>query len=114
MSRPALPPEPGRAGTADPGTDDTPAWFRTALRRSPATGSTEVDGARIAYRAWGAPDAPPIVLLHGVAAHSRWWDAVAPALAERHRVVAIDFSGHGDSEHRTGYSKAVWAAEVHA
>ena len=42
---------------------------------------------------------PPVVLLHGGGANAHWWDAVVPALAERFRVVALDFRGHGDSDY---------------
>jgi len=31
-------------------------------------------------------------------AHARWWDFVAPPLADRARVFALDRRGHGDSE----------------
>jgi pimeloyl-ACP methyl ester carboxylesterase len=45
----------------------------------------------------GADDAPPLLLLHGGMAHARWWDLVAPALADVARPWAIDRRGHGDS-----------------
>ena len=45
----------------------------------------------------GNPTAPPLVLLHGGAAHAHWWDHLAPLLAEQYHVVALDLRGHGDS-----------------
>ncbi len=48
---------------------------------------------------WGPPEAPPLVLLHGAGANAHWWDHLAPALARRFHVAALDFRGHGDSEH---------------
>lgn len=44
----------------------------------------------------GPPGAPVLVLLHGwaVSADLNWFEAY-PALAERHRVLAIDHRGHG-------------------
>lgn len=39
----------------------------------------------------------PVVLLHGVFGASRVWAGVAPRLAERHRVLAVDLLGFGDS-----------------
>lgn len=72
-----------------------------------------VEGASIAYRSWGAAGGRPIVLVHGGAAHSRWWDHVAPLLVEGRRLVlAIDLSGHGDSDHRTAYRFDTWAREI--
>jgi len=51
---------------------------------------------------WGAASeasAARLVLLHGGGANAHWWDHLAPALAERFDVIALDFRGHGDSEH---------------
>ncbi|ANZ23568.1 alpha/beta fold hydrolase [Rhodococcus aetherivorans] len=92
--------------------ESAPKWFVEALAAPVETGNVEVDGVSIAYRAWGEEGRPGIVLVHGGMAHSRWWDHVAPQLAEGRRVVALDMSGHGDSGHRDGYSLELWAAEV--
>jgi pimeloyl-ACP methyl ester carboxylesterase len=46
----------------------------------------------------GRESLPPLVLLHGGGANAHWWDHLAPRLAERFHVVALDFRGHGDSE----------------
>ena len=89
-----------------------PAWFTAALAAPVVERTTEVAGATIAYRAWGEPAGRGIVLVHGGAAHSRWWDHIAPLLAKGRRVVALDLSGHGDSGRRTSYSLDVWAREV--
>lgn len=93
---------------------ETPAWFADALGQSNDSGDVEVDGVRIAYRAWGKGGDPVAVLVHGGAAHAGWWDHVAPHLASGHRVIAIDLSGHGDSGHRNTYSLDGWADEVMA
>src|SRR5947207_11720563 len=89
-----------------------PAWFSAALDAAVQQGTTTVDGASIAYRAWGNPDGRSIVLVHGGAAHSRWWDHIAPMLTSGWRVVAVDLSGHGDSDRRDRYSLDTWAREV--
>ncbi len=89
-----------------------PAWFDHAISMTPRSGRVTVEGAEIAYHAWGDPAAPPMVLVHGGAAHARWWSAIAPFLAEHHRVVALDLSGHGDSDHREVYRPSLWAEEV--
>ncbi|MFW3168677.1 alpha/beta fold hydrolase [Geodermatophilus sp. CPCC 206100] len=88
-----------------------PGWFPRALATEPEHRDVEVDGARIHYRVWGEPGRPGLVLVHGGAAHSGWWDHVAPLLAT-HRVVAPDLSGHGDSDWRPAYDMARWAREV--
>jgi pimeloyl-ACP methyl ester carboxylesterase len=47
----------------------------------------------------GEASQPPLVLLHGGGANAHWWDHLAPALAEHFHAVALDFRGHGDSDH---------------
>lgn len=93
--------------------EDAPTWFTEALAAPVELGVVDVEGAPIHYRAWGKPgDASGIVLVHGGAAHSRWWDHIAPFLAGDRRVVALDLSGHGDSGRRDEYRMDCWADEV--
>lgn len=61
-------------------------------------------GNRIAYRSWGDPAAPPVVLLHGRSSSSTKWTQVAEALAATRRVYAPDLPGHGLSDWPGGYS----------
>ncbi|MCU1420799.1 MAG: Pimeloyl-ACP methyl ester carboxylesterase [Microbacteriaceae bacterium] len=94
---------------------DAPTWFTAALARRPDLGETTVDGTRIAYRSWGeSGSGSDVLLVHGGAAHARWWDAIAPLLAAGRRVVAVDLSGHGDSEHASAYSLDGWADQLAA
>jgi pimeloyl-ACP methyl ester carboxylesterase len=116
-------------------TAQPPDWFTAALAAPADDGSVEVAGARIAYRAWGRAGAPGVVLVHGTAAHARWWDHIAPFLQggtsgegaspggaypdsaypdSGLRVAAMSMSGHGDSDWRDHYSIDQWAAEVMA
>lgn len=91
---------------------DVPQWFRDALA-APATESrVEAAGCPVSYRCWGPAGAAGIVLVHGGAAHARWWDHIAPLLGPQYRVAALDLSGHGDSGRREDYSLAQWAGEV--
>ena len=67
------------------------------------------------YRDWGpgSPAGIPVVALHGLASSSRWYDLVAPLLADTHRIVVPDQRGHGRSEHpSTGYDWQSLAADV--
>lgn len=63
-------------------------------------------------KTWGEEGLPGVVLVHGGAAHAGWWDHIAPFLARRHRVVAFDLTGHGDSSSRDEYGFDVWSEEV--
>jgi pimeloyl-ACP methyl ester carboxylesterase len=56
--------------------------------------------------AWGAADAPPILLLHGVTSAARTWWRVGPAVAAAgFRVVAPDLPGHGETGHWLGHHR---------
>lgn len=57
------------------------------------------DGVSLRATLRGDPAAPVVVLLHGGGANQHWWDEIAPSLARDYRVVALDFRGHGDSDH---------------
>lgn len=64
---------------------------------APADRIISVNGLAIHYLEWGAPDKPPLVLLHGIARVAHSFDHLAPHFAEKYRVIAIDMRGHGDS-----------------
>ncbi len=91
-----------------------PHWFSWALEQKPSHHEIDVSGVRIRYRAWGTEGDPLIVLVHGGAANSSWWDHIGPHLADQHRVAAIDLAGHGDSDHLPEYSLEDWADQVKA
>lgn len=59
----------------------------------------ELAGVSLHLREWGIGPGPPIVLLHGGGANVHWWDHLAPGWAASRRVIALDFRGHGDSDH---------------
>jgi pimeloyl-ACP methyl ester carboxylesterase len=72
-----------------------------------------VAGCTINYRVWGGPtENPPVLLVHGVLAHGRWWDPVAGWLSEDRQVVALDLSGMGDSGRRDVYDRLLHAQEI--
>ncbi|GJF33800.1 alpha/beta hydrolase [Kitasatospora sp. NE20-6] len=53
------------------------------------------DLGHLSYTVTG--EGPPVVLVHAGVADHRMWDAVVPALAERHTVVRYDLRGFGES-----------------
>lgn len=55
----------------------------------------DTSGARIHLRHGG--DGPPLLLLHGNPMNHVSWHRMAPKLAERFHVVAMDLRGYGDS-----------------
>lgn len=91
-----------------------PDWFEEALAQKAVEGELEVDGCPIAYRRWGDPALPSLLLVHGGGAHSRWWDHIAPFFSRECCVTALDLSGHGDSGRRAVYTFDHWAEEIAA
>ncbi|HMU90182.1 MAG: alpha/beta hydrolase [Pseudomonadales bacterium] len=91
-----------------------PAWYRDAIATPFVEGVVEVAGCPIHYQHWSNPGAPALLLVHGYAAHSHWWDFIAPLLLDQYQVVALDISGCGESGHRDHYDLATYAAELMA
>lgn len=60
----------------------------------------EVNGVRLAYQQTG--QGAPVVCVHGSWTDRHAWDAVAPALAGRSRVISYDRRGHSHSERPAG------------
>lgn len=63
----------------------------------------DVGGLRLRVREWGDPDAPPIVLLHGLRGFSGTWRELAAGLP-KYRLIAIDQRGRGDSDWDPGHN----------
>jgi pimeloyl-ACP methyl ester carboxylesterase len=63
-----------------------------------------VGDVRLAYRTWGEPGAPPIILLHGLGSDGSTWDEIAGGLADRWQLYAPDLRGHGRSSRPGTYS----------
>lgn len=62
----------------------------------------------------GPPDAPTVVLLHGTAGSTTWWDPVMAEVSDLH-VVRIDLLGHGGSaKPGDGYGIAQQARRIAA
>jgi lipase len=57
---------------------------------------------------WGAPEATPVVCLHGVTGYGGRFGALAERLQDRFRVIAPDLRGHG----RSGWEPP-WNLETH-
>ncbi|WP_243658952.1 alpha/beta fold hydrolase [Tamaricihabitans halophyticus] len=84
---------------------------------------TSADGTRLAVREAApaepiAAAAPPIVLVHGWAQDAAVWldQLMDPVLTSRHRVLAVELRGHGESAVPTdGYrDSATWAGDIRA
>lgn len=95
--------------TADKG---APNWFLKQLSCKAEVNVAIRNDARIHYLSWGEPSKPGLLFLHGFRAHAHWWDFIAPYFAAEFRVVAPDFSGMGESGHRSSYSNDTFLEDI--
>lgn len=91
-----------------------PEWAQIALATPSDSNRVEVDGCSVHYLSWGDSDSPPVVLVHGNAAHAEWWRFIAPLLAADYHVLAIDLGGMGDSSHCGRYARERYVDQVMA
>jgi pimeloyl-ACP methyl ester carboxylesterase len=68
----------------------------------------------LAAQTWGRDDAPPLLALHGWLDNAGSFARLAPRLAERHRVIALDLPGHGHSGHLGQGASYHWPDYVRA
>ena len=56
---------------------------------------------------------PRVLLAHGMAAHTHWWDSVIDKLGDAH-IAAFDFRGHGESDWVPDgvYTAATWMDDI--
>jgi 3-oxoadipate enol-lactonase len=71
------------------------------------------DGAVISWERDGQQDAPPVLLIMGLAYPAAMWFRLVPALAERYRVIRLDNRGAGRTGDVTGvpYTVPTMAAD---
>jgi pimeloyl-ACP methyl ester carboxylesterase len=70
--------------------------------------ATSLDGVSIHYVAEGS--GPVVVLAHCLDCNLHYWDVAAADLARDHRVIRLDFAGHGVS----GKDRKTWSIEAFA
>ena len=77
----------------------------------------EVDGLKLHVQDYGGVGKPPILCVHGSAAHAHWFDFVASGLKDDYHILAPDQRGHGDSEWDRSTNPAYhydrYAADLH-
>lgn len=76
----------------------------------------EIKGRRMAAKCWHDPAKPKLLTLHGWLDNASSFDRMAPLLDAFH-IVALDFAGHGFSDHRPEgmrYHTLDYVDDVHA
>ncbi len=94
------------------GGSEIPPWFWTAVETVAERHTVEVEECEVFYQTWGEAPNPPMLLIHGMNAHCRWWDFIAPQLTDQYRVAAMDLTGMGDSDYRYAYAAETYAREI--
>lgn len=64
----------------------------------PADRYVTVGGLRLHYLDYGSPNAPPLLMLHGLSGHAHTFDLAAPHLVDRYHVLSLDVRGRGESD----------------
>jgi pimeloyl-ACP methyl ester carboxylesterase len=70
---------------------------RAGSRRGHGEPNVPPHGENIYVRQDGPRNAPALLLIHGLAGSTHWWDPLVPMLAKSYRVIRIDLLGHGRS-----------------
>ncbi len=89
----------------------------TEFEAAPAASRfVEANGVKLHYLDYGTAGKPPMLCLHGGAAHAHWFDFIASAFTSDYHVLALDLRGHGDSAwaDQHTYSFPTFAADVNA
>lgn len=69
-----------------------------APRHVPASRYLRCEGRELHYTEWGSPDAPALIMWHGLARTGRDFDELALVLADDYRIICPDTIGRGLSQ----------------
>lgn len=108
-------PHPDADLNIDPNAGASSALFTHDSRPAPSvSGFVEAAGLRLHYLDYGSAGRPPMLCVHGGAAHAHWFDYTAPGLGTDYHVRALDLRGHGDSAWADppDYSYARYASDL--
>ena len=94
--------------------EEIPEWFWDTIRHKSIDRMVEVEECDVCYRRWGSGTGQPLLFIHGMYAHSRWWDFVAPHFLDHYDPLAMDLTGMGDADFRYEYDGATYANEIKA
>lgn len=94
--------------------EEIPKWFWDTIKNKSVERMVEVEECDVCYRRWGSGTGQPLLFVHGMYAHSRWWDFVAPHFLDQFDPLAMDLTGMGDSDFRYDYDGATYANEIKA
>jgi pimeloyl-ACP methyl ester carboxylesterase len=86
--------------------------FLERFGEQPRSHRVPVGDAELHVLQWGEDGKKPVLMVHGMRAHARWFSPVGPALAPRYRALSLDLRGHGESSHSPPYGQAMYAHDI--
>jgi pimeloyl-ACP methyl ester carboxylesterase len=89
-------------------------WFTWATKQRAASHYFLKDNTALHFQAWNfhRKDLPTLLFIHGYRGNTHWWDFIAPFFMNHYRVVALDLSGMGSSDHREQYDGQTPANDI--
>ena len=74
----------------------------------------KVGDLNLHYLEWGGPDAPPVIMVHGLSGNAHGFDSLVPHFLPKYHVISVDVRGRGDSDWATegDYSNEAYVADL--
>jgi len=69
---------------------------------------------KLHYLDWGNPDAPSMLLLHGLCGNAHYWDFFVQIMKNGYHILALDQRGHGDSSWAESYGPGDYIRDLEA
>ncbi len=75
-----------------------------------------LNDCKLHYQAWGDPNSPPLLMVHGITRESHDFDRLAERLQEKFRCLSLDIRGRGESQWAdpATYSYGYYAKDIMA
>lgn len=87
-------------------------FFSGSCNKEPVTSVISADGVKIAFNQKGKGE-PAIIFVHGWSNNKSIWDEQVAHFSEKHKVIAVDLAGFGDSgNNRLNWSVSAFGDDV--
>ncbi|MEC8882721.1 MAG: alpha/beta hydrolase [Pseudomonadota bacterium] len=93
-------------------TQAPPHWFLETTAITPITHRFKIKDRHVAYLAWGNPNNPPLIFIHGGFANAHWFAHIAPLFMDDFYVISLNLAGHGDSDWKDSYQVDDFTSDV--
>ena len=90
----------------------SPQWFLKTTAITPTKHRFKIADRNVVYLAWGHPNNPPLIFIHGGFANAHWYAHIAPLLMDDFYVLSLNLAGHGDSDWKDTYQVDDFISDV--